>query len=129
MNEKFNENAKVDNIVFSGIFAFWTHISVQMNQFIQNAMKCFSIKNVVNAKLSETQILRELSMLFMNSLIQIEISLIQRDSSLIEFVSSLLELNISLFELESSIRDLSYTIKELSYCIQELFNFIREFSI
>ena len=55
-----------------------------------------SVLYVWNAKLTETRILRELS-------IEIESSLIELKSSLIELKSSLFELKSSIMKLESSV--------------------------
>ena len=75
----------------------------RMNQSIQNVLNFFSIKNVMNAKLSETQILRELSMLLISSLNQIESYLIESFSSLFELESSTIQVESSLIQLKSSL--------------------------
>ena len=62
-----------------------------------------SVLYVWNAKLTETRILRELSIEIESSLIELKSSLIELKSSLIELKSSLVQLEGSLIQLESSI--------------------------
>ena len=67
---------------------------------------------VWNAKLTETQLFRELSFEIENSLIQLRSSLIQLKSSLIQLESSFIQLESSFIQLESSFIQLE------SPCIQ-----------
>ena len=58
---------------------------------------------VWDAKLTETQIFRELSISIESSLIELKSSLIELNSSLIQLKSSLFQLGSSLIQLESSL--------------------------
>ena len=72
------------------------------------------------AKLTETQIFRELSIEIESSLIQLKSSLIQHtqlESSLIELLSSVIKLESSLFEIESSIIKIESSLIQLQRSI------------